>query len=156
MKKLLLVFPVFLFAALIACNNSDKNQKGANLTPKEEADRLEKEVLEGHDIAMPKSMKIPNLQKETKRLIDSISKLPAKAQEASAPYRAKLEILYKELGDAYSSMENWMTEFNYDSAKDNIEQRVKYLADEKLKVEKVKEAVLGSLKKADALLKEKF
>jgi len=42
-----------------------------------------------------------------------------------------------------------------DSAKDNIEQRVKYLAEEKLKVTKVKEAVLGGLAKADSLLKAK-
>ena len=64
--------------------------------------------MEGHDIAMPKSMKIPDLQKETKRLIDSIGKLPAKAQEAAAPYKAKLEALYKDLGDAYASMDKWM------------------------------------------------
>ena len=141
--------------AISACNNGGNKDKVAT-TPKEQADSLEKEVLEGHDIAMPKSMRIPDLQKETKRLIDSIGKLPAKAQEAAAPYKAKLESLYTELENAYSSMETWMNEFNYDSAKDNAEQRIKYLADEKLKVEKVKEAVLRSLQKADSLLKARF
>ena len=160
MKRLLFVFTVAVFA-ISACNNADKKEEEVTLTPKERADSLEKEVLEkevmeGHDIAMPKSMKIPNLQKETQRLIDSIDKLPAKAREAAAPYRAKLKNVYKELGDAYTSMENWMDNFDYDSAKNNVEQRIRYLTDEKLRVNKVKEAVLGSLQKADSLLKAKF
>ena len=155
MKRILLVFAVAVYA-ISACNNPDKKEEEATLTPKERADSLEKEVREGHDIAMPKSMKIPNLQKETQRLIDSIDKLPAKAGEAAAPYRAKLESVYKELGDAYTSMENWMDNFDYDSAKNNVEQRIKYLTDEKLRVNNVKEAVLGSLQKADSLLKAKF
>ena len=154
MKKIVFVLAVFLITANPACNNAEKN--GGKLDQKEQADSLEKEVIEGHDIAMPKSMKIPTLQKETKRLIDSIGQLPAKAQEGAGPYKAKLEALYKELGDAYASMEKWMDEFDFDSAKNNLEQRIKYLADEKLRVEKVKEAVLGSIEKADALLKEKF
>ncbi len=156
MKKIVVVFTVFAFTVICACNNSDKNNGEIKLSPKERADSLEKQVLEGHDIAMPKSMKIPNLQKETKRLIDSVDKLPAKARQAAEPYKGKLEAVYKELGDAYASMEKWMDDFDYDSAKDNLEQRIKYLADEKLRVEKVKEAVLGSIKKADTLLKEKF
>lgn len=45
---------------------------------------------------------------------------------------------------------------NMDSALNNAEQRIKYLTDEKLKVGKVKEAILGSLQKADSLLKEKL
>ena len=160
MKRILLVFAVAVFA-ISACNNADKKEGEVPLTAKERADSLEKEVLEkevmeGHDIAMPKSMKIPNLQKETRRLIDSIDKLPAKAREAAAPYKAKLENVYKELGDAYTSMENWMNNFDYDSAKNNAGQRIKYLTDEKLRVNKVKDAVLGSLQKADSLLKAKF
>jgi transcriptional regulator NrdR family protein len=43
-----------------------------------------------------------------------------------------------------------------DSAVSNIEQRIKYLTEEKLRVSKVKEAILNSLQKADSLLKAKF
>lgn len=156
MKKVFFISSAFLLLVIAACNNADKKTGGDIPAPMTKADSLEKEVLEGHDIAMPKSMKIPDLQKETKRLIDSIGKLPAKAQEAAAPYKSKLENLLKELDDAYLAMDKWMTEFNYDSAKDNIELRVKYLAEEKLKVNTVKEAILGSLSKADSLLKTKF
>ena len=49
-----------------------------------------------------------------------------------------------------------MTEFEMDSAIDNLEQRIKYLTDEKMKVGKMKEAILTSMQKADSLLKVRF
>ena len=162
MKKLLPVFAVLLFTVIVACNNSEK-KTAADLTPQAQADSLEKEVDDGHMVAMVKYMKIPDLQKEIKRLADSISKLPAKAQETAAPYKTKLNSLDKELAAAYDSMENWMEKFgnrleelNKVSMKDSIEQRIKFFTEEKLKVNSVKEAVLESVKKAEALLKEKF
>lgn len=156
MKKKFFIPSAILLMFIASCNNSDKKTGEDNNPPTTKADSLEKEVLEGHDIAMPKSMKIPDLQKETKRLIDSISKLSVKAQEATAPYKAKLESLLKDLDNAYFAMDKWMVEFKFDSARDNIGQRIKYLEEEKLKVVKVKEAILGSLQKADSLLKAKF
>ena len=158
MKRFLIIFLVFLILVIVSCNNKPgKAEEGGKSQTKEYvADSLEKQVIEGHDMAMPKSMKIPNLQKEAKRLIDSIGRLPAKAQEAAAPYKAKLENLLKDLDGAYSSMETWMNEFNLDSARNNIEQRIKYLTEEKLKVDKVKGAVLNSISKADSVLKSKI
>src|SRR5437868_2317253 len=134
MKKTVFVLAVVIGASFTACNNAKDNTDRAAVSPQAKADSLEKQVEEGHNIAMPKSMKIPKLQKETQRLIDSIGKLPAKAQVAAAPYKAKLEQLQKDLGSAYTSMEKWMNEFDFDSARDNLEQRIKYLTDEKLRV----------------------
>lgn len=156
MKKLLFILPALLFIFLIACNDTDKKPEETIDPMKAQADSLQKEVVDGHDIAMPKSMRIPALQKETRRLIDSIGKLPAKVQKEAAPYKAKLEYLLTDLDNAHSSMAKWMDEFNLDSAANNLEQRINYLTEEKLKVDKVKEAVLGSLAKADSLLKSKF
>ena len=163
MKKILFVFSVSFLVAFIACRETEKKPEESKLTRKAQADSLEKEVEEGHNIAMAKYMKIPGLQKEIKRLADSIGKLPAKAQEAAAPYKAKLESLNKELGDAYSSMENWMETFGHrleeldqESLKDSLDQRIKFFSEEKIKMNNVKEAVLESVKKADALIKEKF
>lgn len=148
MKRIIL--PLAALLILAACgNNSDK---GDDL--KKKADELEKEVLDGHDIAMPKSMRIPDVEKQVKGLLDSIDKLPAKAKEAAAPYKAKLDSLAGELSYAGMAMDKWMTEFSLDSLKDNIEQRIKYLTDEKMKVGKVKDAVLNCLAKADSLLKK--
>lgn len=154
MRKILFFIPVFLIGALVACNSDSGNAE--NSTLKAEADSLEKEVDNGHDAAMPKSMKIPAIQKEVQRLIDSIGKLPAKAQQAAAPYRAKLDTLMQELDYAGSAMDKWMSEYKHDSALNDLEQRIKYLTTEKLKVDKVKEAVLGSIQKADSLLKARF
>jgi Na+/phosphate symporter len=156
MKKAFFISFAFPLMVIAACNNADKKTGEDSKPLMTKADSLEKDVLEGHDIAMPKSMKIPDLQKETKRLMDSLGKLPAKAREAAAPYKAKLEALLKDLDYAVFAMDKWMEEYSFDSAKDNIEQRIKYLTEEKIKVDKVKETVLGSLAKADSLLKEKF
>jgi hypothetical protein len=53
-------------------------------------------------------------------------------------------------------MDKWMVEFSMDSMKNNVEQRINYLTEEKLKVGKVKDAILNSLAQADSLLKKKF
>jgi type II secretory pathway component PulL len=150
MKKVFI--PFLLLSILVACKNN--NTQGSDL--KTQADALEKEVMDGHNIAMPRSEKIPNIEKQVNRLIDSLDKLPAKAKEAVASYKAKLESLSTDLSYAYMAMDKWMVEFKYDSARNNLEQRIKYLASEKLKVGKVKGAVLGSLAKADSILKSKF
>lgn len=155
MNKIRFILPVLVFIAITACNNSEKTVE--NEDPKTAlADSLQKVVLDEHDIAMPKSMKIPAIQKEIQSLIDSISKLPAKAQTATAPYKSKLEDLNKELSDAYSSMDKWMTEFKLDSTFSNAEEKIKYMTEEKMKVGEVKEAVLNSIQKADSVLQKKF
>ncbi len=150
MKKLVIPFIALL---VLACNNS--SEKKADPL-KAQADSLEKQVEEGHNIAMPKSMKIPKLQKAAQQMIDSIAALPAKAREAAAPLKAKLEDLVNELNYADNAMNKWMAEMNFDSSLNDLQQRVKYLAEEKLKVDKVKEAVLTSIARADSLLKAKL
>jgi hypothetical protein len=153
MKKIILPFIIFTGLAFTAC----KNKSGPAADPKQqEADTLEKQVLKDHDIAMPKAMRLPKLKKEIQRQLDSIGTLPARAQEAAASFKSKLETLLNELDYADFAMDKWMVEFNIDSAKDNIEQRIKYLTDEKIKVSKVKDAVLTGLAKADSLLKAKL
>lgn len=155
MKKNILFSILIACCSITACNNSNSDE--TKIDPLQaQADSLEKQVVEGHDVAMPKSMKIPKLQKEAQRLIDSISTLPAKASEASAPLKAKLEELVNELNYADNAMNKWMAEINFDSALNNLDQRIKYFTDEKIKVNKVKEAVLNSIAKADSLLKAKL
>ncbi len=61
-----------------------------------------------------------------------------------------------DLRNAIFAMDKWMAEFNMDSAKEDMEKRVQYLLDEKMKVGKVKDAILNSLNKADSLLKATF
>jgi hypothetical protein len=93
------------------------------------------------------------MEKKVKAALDSIAKLPAKSKQDLAPYKVKLDSVAADLSYAIFAMDKWMEEFDMDSAKDNIEARVKYLLDEKMKVGKVKTAILNSLSKADSLMK---
>ncbi|HEX4876037.1 MAG TPA: viral A-type inclusion protein [Chitinophagaceae bacterium] len=157
MKKILFVIISLSALVLISCSSGDKKHDHSGHPtdePKTAADSLYNDVMAGHDEVMPKMGKIRGAQKEAQRLIDSIKALPPKAQAVAASLKTKLEELLKELGYADFEMDKWMTEFNMDSAKENLEQRVRYLADEKLKVNKVKDAILKSLAKADSLLKK--
>jgi hypothetical protein len=162
MKRLVFVFPVILLTCFSACNNAGKKQENPLNAAKAKADSLEDLILKGHDIAMPKSMKIPDLQVELQRMIDSIGKLPAKAREAAAPYKSQLETINQDLGKAYSSMESWMQEFgekfqelNKDSVKSNFEEKIKYYSSELPKIDEIKFAVVESVRRADSLLKSK-
>lgn len=146
------IIAVAICTFMISCNNNAAKKEDPL---KAQADSIEKEVIKGHDEAMPKSMKIPKIQAAIQKIIDSIATLPGKAKEASAPYKAKLEQLVNELNYADNAMNKWMAEINFDSATNNLQQRIKYFTDEKLKVDKVKDAVLNSLQKADSILKAK-
>lgn len=152
MKKVLLVLTAA--SAIVACNNSNDG-KQTTTEPQTKADSLLHEVLEGHDVAMAAQMtKMKKAKEGVQQLIDSVSKLPSKANDAISSYKEKLYNTLSELTYADNAMNKWMNEFNYDSAKNNIEERVKYLTDEKLKVDHVKDAMLSSLQKADSLLKK--
>ena len=154
MKKRCVFLFVLALTAITACNNSADTKKDA--VTKTKADSLLDEVDDGHAMAMGKMGKLDRTKQEVSRLIDSIGKLPAKAREAAAPYKAKLQNLLEELKTADVNMTQWMESFNMDSAINNTEERIRYLTTEKIKVNKVKEALLNSLQKADSVLKAKF
>ncbi len=160
MKKFFTPVIGFLFIAITACNNSDKKntRDSSNKTgiPATMADSLMEDVMAGHDAGMGKMGKLNAMQKEVQKVLDSIAKLPAKTKTAMESYKAKMEELLQDLRSAKLGMEKWMDEFNMDSAENNLEQRIKYLSGEKLKIFSVKESMLNSLHKADSLLKIKF
>ena len=141
---------VVIFA--ISCSNDSGQSKGS----KTQLDSLFDDVMDGHNIGMAKMGRLTRAEQTTKRLLDSIAKLPAKSRQAAEPLKVKLDSLQKDLSYAEFAMNKWMDEFNVDSANDNAKERIKYLEEEKVKVTKVKEAILGSLQKADSLLKVKF
>lgn len=160
MNKLILPLVALVGMLAIACKNSDTKKDDAVTRtgdePKTLADSLMKDIDDGHIVGMSKIGKLHNTQKKVRGIIDSIGKLPAKAQQAAAPYVARLQALIKDLEYADFAMDKWMTEFDMDSAVDNMAQRIKYLTNEKLKVGKMKEAVINGLQKADSLLKSKL
>ena len=162
MKKIstLLLAGLVLFFA--SCKSGDKKEEksghehGEMKAPQTPADSLEAAVIEGHDVGMGKYGKLKSMQKEVAMMMDSLGRLPGKAKEAAAGLRAKAEEVSKDLTNALGGMDKWMSEFNLDSARDNVEKRIQYLTGEKLKVDQVKEAILSSLAKADSLMKAKM
>lgn len=133
------------------CNNAGEKQSDEKTA---KADTLLEQVMEGHNVGMAKMNRLSKLQKETRRLADSIAQLPEKARKAAAPYKSELDSLLNGLQKAEYEMNKWMEEFNYDSAKQDAEKRIQYLADEKIRVEQVKKSILESLEKADSVLKK--
>jgi hypothetical protein len=158
MQKSIFYFALLITISMVACNDAanEHTGHGKDTEPKTAADSLMNDVMDGHNVGMAKMGKLTRAEQTTRRLLDSLAKLPAKARQAAAPLKAKLDSLQKDLSYAEFAMTKWMEEFNMDSAVNDAKQRIDYLGSEKLKVTKVKEAILNSLQKADSLIKDKF
>lgn len=144
---------------LISCNNNNSgtsgltDSTGKDKTSRTISDSLFHEVMEDHNIGMSKMTKISEAQKRVNLAIDSIAKLPANLQKNAMAYKVQLDSVLNKLKYADYGMNKWMEEFDMDSAKNNEEKRIEYLKSEKIKISKVKDAMLSSLKSADSLLK---
>lgn len=156
------LFGLLLIAALTltsACHHDKKQEEHSGHkreVPQNQEDSLMADVMDGHDAGMAKYGKLQAMEKKVKAALDSIGKLPAKAQQELAPLKARLDSTVADLSYAIFAMDKWMEEFDMDSARSNLEARIKYLLDEKMKVGKVKEAILNSLSRADSVLKAKL
>ncbi len=155
MQKLILILAGIMMVHFTACNNSS-NKDGDTKEPHTKADSLMEDVMDGHDVGMSKYGKLQGLEKQVQAALDSIAKLPAKAKQAAAPLKARLDSAAADLSYAIMAMDKWMEEFNMDSAINNMEERVRYLTDEKMKVGKIKVAIQSSLQQADSILKARF
>ena len=147
-----LFFIAVCFFVLESCgNNNEETARKDGFTPvlKTKEDSLFHEVMEGHNIGMAKTGQIKNYSERVKQALDSINQLPV--EKLDILYQQALMDLQEDLNYANYSMNTWMDEFNADSVKDNEEKRIQYLEAEKTKVLKVKEAILGSLQRADSL-----
>lgn len=146
----------FALTVLMACNNSthehEDRKDGFSETAKTPEDSLFKAVLEGHDIGMAKLGKIRTYIDLSRKGLDSLMKVKA-SPEKEILQQAYMDI-QEDLNYAEYGMNTWMEAFNPDSAKENMETRIKYLTSEKEKVDKVKENILSSLQRADSLFKK--
>src|ERR1044071_3995495 len=95
MKRFYIYIIVGLFA-VSACNNHPAEKTG-NKVIRTEADSLLDIVMDAHNVAMPKQGALIRARERVEKLIDSISKLPAKAKEAAAPYKKKLTMALTDL-----------------------------------------------------------
>jgi hypothetical protein len=138
----------------IGCNDAGKSdatrRKNAFTPPATKEDSLYHDVMEGHDTGMAKIGKLRKYLGQVQKALDSINKLPSAKQDKQ--YQQALLDLQEDLNYADYSMNTWMEEFKIDSARNNAALRIRYLEEEKGKVTKVKENILGSLHRADSLL----
>ncbi|MFT4023049.1 MAG: hypothetical protein QM664_04595 [Flavihumibacter sp.] len=154
-------FGAAIVLAAAACNGGGSHEghedhaaarkDGFSEKPATTEDSLYKLVIDGHDEAMARMGRIKGLKADVETKLDSVKKLPAGKlkEELTASYK----LLGAKLDTAYQSMNNWMKHFDPDSAKADAAKRVAYLQGELDKVNKVKEAIAGSLSKADSLFK---
>lgn len=156
MSRLMIAF-VSLSLFVAACNNGSSSgettdgKNGFPPAPKTREDSLFHEVMQGHDAGMAKMGKLRKNINEAQRLLDSLSKVPAK--KINAAYKTSLTGLQTALKNANEEMTGWMDSFKPDSANDNKDMRIKYLQGEKEKVSVVKEHIFSALNTADSLLK---
>jgi hypothetical protein len=151
MKKLL---GFVLAAALAACNNGGTHDHDHASAPMNAGDSLYQYVDDAHMYAMGKMGKIEGVKKQVQSVLDSIAKLPEAAQKQAAPLKAQLDSLKAQAEYATYAMDKWMTEFDVKAAEDTTVKRIEYLTNEKLKVDKIKEAFTKALSKADSVFKK--
>lgn len=154
MKKFLF-FLIAIYFITIGCKNAGKKPV-QETKPVSQLDSLLEYIDQGHMDGMGKIGRLHNTKKTVQAMIDSISHLPANIQKTSALFVEALKTNIKDLDYADMAMDKWMMEYSEDSASSNENDRIKYLSDEKSKVEKVRAAIHNSLQKADSLLKVKF
>lgn len=151
MNKLFLAALMIVTVAFVACGADDAAK---NLQAKSQA--LYDSMIKGHDVGMAKMRALSNARNRTKQLIDSIDKLPAQAKEAAADLRVRLSGLGDELAAAEKGMNDWMAKINFDTLNNDIKEKVRYYTSENEKTTRIKNDILGSLAKADSVLKERF
>jgi DNA repair ATPase RecN len=141
---------LFPLLCITACNNNKDTKAKEADAPKSKADSLMADVMDGHDAGMARYGRLKSRKNEIQAAIDSLSKLPNSEQVAKL--KQNFSVIASELNDAIAAMDKWMEEFNMDSAVNNMEQRVNYLMNEKLKVGRVKDAMMKGLQEADSAL----
>lgn len=155
--KIMSMFAAFILLILAACNNADKKHEGhVKDDPKLRADSLYDQLIDEHNVGMKDWMRIEDRKKQITKLLDSLGTLPAKANAGIEEFKNKLREASTGLQTAYDQMDTWMSSMNLDSAKNDLQQRIKYLTEENGRARQVNEAILKSLQKADSLLKVKF
>lgn len=151
MKEIL--FTLFFLAGLASCKNAPRQEQertdGFKPVLKTREDSLFHDIMEGHDMGMARMGKISKYLSQVQKTLDSLKKLPD--SKIDTKYHQFLIDLQKELNYADYGMNTWMEEFKVDSAKDDEEKRIQYLEAEKVKIQKVKESIIGSLERADSL-----
>jgi hypothetical protein len=153
--KYLFLLTAFFAAIVTGCNDKDKQSTTGTTsdTLKTQADTLMADVMAGHDEGMSKYGKLNAMEKRVQYISDSLGKLSVKAV---GPLKARMDSLLVDIRSAKKGMDDWMDRFNMDSAVNDLQARIRYLMDERVKVNKVRDDILMVLKKTDSLVRDRL
>lgn len=137
--------PVFFIILLLgACNTKSNNGEDSHIEHESPNQALYNEVMKIHDEVMPKMNDIYKIKEELKKDI-------ANAPDMVETKKKNMESAILKLDGASEAMMDWMR--NFDPLPDSLGEDTarKYLEEQKLKVEKVKEDMLQALEEAERL-----
>lgn len=143
------ITPILLCGCCIvsACSNPQKDQ----------AEKLEKEVMMIHDAVMPKMGELVSLESAISKrivLLDSITQSHPNDSSAQSSLKKALQ-LSSQLKKADDSMMDWMHRYKGDSLKKLApSEAIKALTHEKINIEQVSDDMLKSIEEAQKFLKQ--
>ena len=117
---------------------------------KEAQDVLYDQVMEVHDEIMPKMGDIMKYKKQLKSKVDAL----AENAEMNSEKISELQQAIAELDNSHEEMMAWMREFNPDFEGLVSEEIMKYLDEQKAKIEQVGKVTYAALNHAEKLLDE--
>lgn len=130
-----------------ACSNPQKDQ----------AEKLEKEVMMIHDAVMPKMGELVSLESAISKriaLLDSVTQSHPNDTNAQSSLKKALQ-LSSQLKKADDGMMDWMHRYKGDSLKKLApEEAIKALTHEKINIEQVSDDMLKSIEEAQNFLKQ--
>lgn len=136
--------PLLLVLILIGCNGKTNNGQDSQNANDSGNQALYDEVMKVHDEVMPKMNDIYKLKEELKKDI-------ANAPGLVETKRKQIESAIVQLDAASESMMDWMRNFNPLPDSLGEEKARQYLEEQKVKVVKVKDAMLQAIEEAKEL-----
>lgn len=148
-----ILFYSAILILVFACGNSNETEAGKDQTENsvtEIENNLWDEVMVVHDEVMPKMSAINKL---TGRIKDQLQN----NEELEENLKAKMEVILQDLQKSDEGMWDWMHNLKQlGKLRESLDHQgiVDYLKEEKVKIAKVKEDMLTSIEKGQALIKE--
>lgn len=155
MKKYLII--ALSIAFLYSCNKSnDTTEGGHHHETKTPLNEQTEAMLAIHDSIMPHMDKLMDLKKQIKNdVIVTDSLLALKSTEALKMRKQEALKITSQLDSTDKAMMNWMHEFKFDTLeKLDKTEAASYIADQKKKIESVREQMNKSLSEANQFIEK--
>lgn len=154
MKKYLIIALTISF--LYSCNKANETKEGHHHDAKTPLNEQTEAMLSIHDSIMPHMDKLMDLKKQLKndvKITDSL--LALKSTETLKIRKEEALKLTSQLDNTDKAMMNWMHEFKFDTLeKLDKTQAASYVADQKKKIESVREQMNKSLSEASQFIEK--